>query len=104
MSVLWKELYYSFLDYRVVTLAKYYHVLLFPRDTEKLLVVLLVAFGTVCLLTNCLVFGILIKLRERGRLPFRYRLIISQSIAGILTSLVLIFPLKVGQILNLLRS
>jgi hypothetical protein len=42
-------------------------------DTDKLLVVLLVAFGTVCLLTNFLVFGILIKLRDRGKLPFRDR-------------------------------
>jgi hypothetical protein len=63
---------------------------------EKLLVVLLVAFGTVCLLTNLLVLAILLKLREKGTLPFRYRLIISQALTGIITSTVLIFPLKVS--------
>ena len=67
----------------------------FSSDLEKLLVVLLVAFGTVCLLTNLLVLAILLKLRERGNLPFRYRLIISQALTGIITSTVLIFPLKV---------
>lgn len=71
---------------------------------EKLLVVLLVASATVCLLTNLLVLLILStstrRYQRQGRYPassklaLRYRLMRSQSLVGIFTASVVVFPLK----------
>ena len=63
-------------------------------SSEKVLVVLLVASGTVCFLTNLLVLVIL--LRQLGRnLCLRYQIIKSQAWTGRITALVTLYPLKV---------
>ena len=62
---------------------------------NKLSVVFLVAMGTICFLTNTLV--LLLLCRQRGALCFRYRLVRSQAVAGIITSTVVIYPLKVSR-------
>ena len=70
--------------------------------SEKLLVVLLVASATVCFLTNLLVFLILTfstrKDYNKGRkvkLVIRYQLMRNQALAGLLTTSIVIYPLKV---------
>ncbi len=60
---------------------------------DKVAVVMLVAAGTVCLLTNSLVLALL--MRQRGRLCLRYRLVRSQAIVGVITAFVVAYPLKV---------
>ena len=86
---------------------------------EKLLVVLLVASATVCFLTNLLVLIILTKRRKRKSISssiksgaqntgmndsytrwnpedtFRYQIVTSHCLAGIVASSVVIYPLKV---------
>ena len=62
--------------------------------------VLLVATGTVCLLTNLLVLVIMFRqsrssAKEGGRLCLRYRVVYSQALVGVLSSAVTIYPLKV---------
>ena len=73
---------------------------------EKLLVVLLVASATVCLLTNLLVLLILAstsrksKSQNRGgrktKSALRYQLMKNQSLVGIFTVSSVLYPLKVG--------
>ena len=70
--------------------------------SEKLLVVLLVASATVCFLTNLLVFLILTfstrKDYNKGRkvkLVIRYQLMRNQALAGLVTTSIVIYPLKV---------
>ncbi len=86
-------------------------------SSEKLLVVLLVASGTVCVLTNALI--VVVLLRQKGRLclrlnmvffflemmvrqlffailDFRYQIMLSQALAGILGTSVIFYPLKVS--------
>lgn len=70
--------------------------------SEKLLVVLLVASATVCFLTNLLVFLILTfstrKDYNKGRkvkLVIRYQLMRNQALAGLLTTSIVIYPLKI---------
>ena len=61
---------------------------------DKLMVVMLVAAGTVCLLTNLLVLCIILKQRV-GRITFRYQIIVGQCMAGVISSTVMSYPLKV---------
>ena len=62
--------------------------------------VLLVATGTVCLLSNLLIVAIMARLRSGGRggggkLCLRYRVVSSQAWVGVVTSAVTLYPLKV---------
>ena len=66
---------------------------------DKLMVVMLVAAGTVCLLTNLLVLCIILKQRV-GRITFRYQIIVGQCMAGVISSTVMFYPLKVLLILQ----
>lgn len=63
---------------------------------DKVAVVLLVAAGTVCFLTNLLVLAILVK-QKAGRLTFRYQIVLSQCLAGLFSATVVMYPLKVIQ-------
>lgn len=74
-------------------LVYYFNCKLHFFRSEKFLVVLLVATGTVCFLTNSLV--LLILLKQRGKLCLRYQVILSQAWAGVLTAAVTFYPLKV---------
>ena len=66
---------------------------------DKLMVVMLVAAGTVCLLTNLLVLCIILKQRV-GRITLRYQIIVGQCMAGVISSTVMFYPLKVFLICN----
>ena len=67
--------------------------------------VLLVATGTVCLLSNLLIVAIMARQRTtRGapgggggnKLCLRYRVVNSHAWVGVITSAVTVYPLKVG--------
>ena len=58
------------------------------------MVVMIVAAGTVCLLTNLLVLCIILRQRV-GRITFRYQVILGQCTAGLISSTVMFYPLKV---------
>merc|ERR1712226_5600 len=60
---------------------------------DKLMVVMIVAAGTVCLLTNLLVLCIILRQRV-GRITFRYQVILGQCTAGLVSSTVMFYPLK----------
>lgn len=75
----------------------------FPCRSEKVLVVLLVASATVCCLTNLLVYLILTMSTrssynrgKRVKLVLRYQLMKNQALTGILTTAIVIYPLKVN--------
>ena len=55
---------------------------------------MIVAAGTVCLLTNLLVLCIILRQRV-GRITFRYQVILGQCTAGLISSTVMFYPLKV---------
>lgn len=74
----------------------------FACRSEKVLVVLLVASATVCCLTNLLVYLILtLSTRsaynrgKRVKLVLRYQLMKNQALTGLLTTAIVIYPLRV---------